>query len=144
MTFSIRLDHSQRLVIFSWQDAISRKDLSGNLSAFRAPDFPARYDIIHLFHGAIDVQIDNNSVVGHAIERRRSLMERDVDHEIRSAFVAVPDTIKPLVEVWTAFFPDTDQSLLIRSFDRLDEALDWLGRDPLDEARLEAFPIPGD
>ena len=141
MTFSLRLDHRQRLAIFSWKDTLSQDDLSRNLDVFRASGFPAHYDLIHVFDAKIDVQIDHDDVVGHAIERHRSLLARDVDHQLHSAFVSAPANIKPLVEVWSTFFPDADLSLLIRSFDRLDEALDWLGREPLDEASLEVFPV---
>ena len=141
MTFTTRLDHGQRLVVFFWKDALSQDDLSRNLDVFRAPDFPAHYDLIHMFDGSMDVLINHNAVVGHAIERQRSLILRNVDHEIRSAFVAVPDTLKSLVEVWSTFFPEADQSLMIRTFDTLDEALDWLGRKPFDEAALETYTV---
>ena len=141
MTFSIRLDHRQRLVILHWETALTQDDLSRNLLVFRAPDFPAEYDLIHLFDPRIRVEIDHSVLVGHAIERQRTLEERGVTHQLRSAFVDVPAPLKSLVEIWPLFFPDADQSLLIRMFDTLDEALAWLDRKPVDEAALEIYPV---
>ena len=111
-----------------------------NLRVFRAPDFPAHYDLIHLFDPDIRVEIDHTAVVGHAIERQRTLLERGITRQLRSAFVAVPDHLIALVEIWPLFFPDADKSLLIKIFGTLDEALSWLGRQPLDENALVAYP----
>ncbi len=141
MTFTTRLDHGQRLVILHWESALTQDDLSRNLVMFRASDFPADYDLIHLFDPRIRVEIDHTVLVGHAIERQRTLEERGVTHQLRSAFVDVPAPLKSLVELWPLFFPDSDQSLLIRMFDTLEEALDWLGREPFDEARLSPYPV---
>lgn len=141
MTFTTRLDHGQRLAVFHWKDTLSQYDLNQNLHVLRALDFPAHYDLIHLFDEEIDVQIDHNNIVAHAIERQRTLQERDITHQLRSAFVAAPASLTLLVEIWPLFFPETDQSLLIRIFDTLDEALDWLGRAPFDETTLEAYPL---
>ena len=140
MTFTTRLDHGQRLAIFHWTGSLSQDDLSRNLKVFRRPDFPAHYDIMNLFDPAIVVEIDHESVVGHAIERHRTLLERDVGRQLRSAFIAVPDSLKSLVELWPLFFPEADKSLLIQIFDTLEEALVWLERDSFDETSLEAFP----
>ncbi|WP_440958589.1 hypothetical protein ACFELO_00335 [Oceanicaulis sp. LC35] len=141
MTFTTRLDHGQRLVILYWETALTQDDLSRNLEVFRAPDFPAHYDLIHTFDPRIRIEIDHTVVVGHAIERQRTLQERGVTHQLRSAFVDVPAPLKSIVEIWPLFFPDSEQSLSIRMFDTLDEALDWLGRAPFDEAALETFSL---
>ena len=140
MPFTTRLDHDQQLAIFHWEGTLDHHALRENLRVFRAPDFPAHYDLIHMFDPDIRVEIDHTAVVGHAIERQRTLLERGMTRQLRSAFVAVPDHLISLVEIWPLFFPDADKSLLIKIFDTLDGGLNWLGRQPLDEASLEVYP----
>jgi len=140
MTFTTRLDHDQRLTIVHWMTRLDREGLIQNLRMFRAPDFPAHYDLIHLFEPDIQIEIDHTAVVEHAIERHRTLLERGITRQLQSAYVAVPDQLMSWVEIWRHFFPNEDKNLLIQMFGSLEEALVWLGREPLDEDALEVFP----
>jgi len=141
MTFTTRLDHAQRLVVFHGKEKLSQEELSQALKLFRDPDFPSDYDILNLFDEDIRVEINHDSIVSHAIERQRTLIEREPGRQLRSAFVAVPPALKALLDLWPLFFPETDGSLLIRFFDTLEEALAWLEREPFDVAALEDFPV---
>ncbi|WP_440958590.1 hypothetical protein ACFELO_00340 [Oceanicaulis sp. LC35] len=141
MTFTTRLDHAQRLAVFYGQDTLSQKDLAHALKLFRNPDFPADYDLLNLFDPDIRLQLDHNAMVTHAIERQRTLLERAPDQQIRSAFVAVPASLKSLLEYWPLFFPEAENGLQIRFFDTQEEALAWLGRDPIDLDALEDVSI---
>ncbi len=143
MTFTTRLDHAQKLVVFRGHEKLSQNELTRAMRLFRHPDFPADYDVLNLFDPDIRVEIDHDAIVGHAIERQRILNERASGHQLRSAFVDVPPALKALLEYWPHFFPESDRGLRVRFFDTREEALAWLGREPFDEDALERFYGPG-
>lgn len=131
MTFTTHIDHAQSLVIFHNHDELTQDDLDRVLMLFRCSDFPVEYDIITLFDADVHTRLDHRALVPHAVERQRTLIERGARRAVRSAFVAVPESLRATLELWPAFFPETENSLLIRFFDTLDEACDWLGRTPV-------------
>ena len=139
MPFTVHLDHDQRLAVFRAIKTLSQDELTGAMKVFRHPDFPPDYDVLNLYGGVTGVAIDHDAVVRQAIERQRTLIEREPGRPLRSAFVEVPPQVKALIEYWPLFFPESDNSLLIRFFDTLEDALDWLGRAPIRFDQLEAF-----
>ncbi|MAP48831.1 MAG: hypothetical protein CMH90_05040 [Oceanicaulis sp.] len=139
MPFSTRIDHPQRLIVFLNTGQLIRDDLDRVLTLFRNPQFPASYDLLTLFDADVSADIDHTTLVDHAIERQRTLQERAPEHAIRSAFVDVPAGLKPMLELWPLFFPDSQGDLSIRLFDAMDEALAWLERRPIDHDSLPLF-----
>lgn len=139
MTFSTRIDHVQRLVVFHNHGELTQDDLDSVLALLKRPDFPLDYDILTLFAADVYTHLDHNALVPHAIERQRTLIESGPGRAVRSAFVAVPQSLQATLELWPAFFPETEDSLLIRFFDTETEALDWLDRKPSEPDALETF-----
>ncbi|WP_022700669.1 hypothetical protein [Oceanicaulis alexandrii] len=139
MPFSTCIDHSQRLVVFHNTGRLVRGDMDKVVGLFRNPKFPVSYDLLTLFEPDVTMDIDHTALVDHAIERQRTLQERSPEHAIKSAFAGVPDGLKPMLELWPLFFPASQDSLSIRFFHTVEEALAWLGRGPLDESALTEF-----
>ena len=140
MPFSTRIDHPQSLVVFHNTGQLLREDLDSVLTLFRDPQFPASYDLVTLFDADVSADIDHKALVDHAIERQRTLQERTPEQAIKSAFVDVPAGLKPMLELWPLFFPDSQGDLSIRFFDAMDDALAWLERGPVDFDALPQFP----
>lgn len=138
MTFTTRIDHPQRLVVFHNTGQLFRDDLNSVLTLFRDPQFPADYDLVTLFDADVTADIDHTALVDHAIERQRTLQERTPERAIKSAFVDVPAGLKPMLELWPLFFPASQGDLSIRFFDTMEDALAWLDRRPFD---FDALPL---
>jgi len=140
MTFSTKISHAQGLVIFYNTGELTQSDLDKVLAYFRRADFPAHYDMLTLFDDSVTMALDHTVLVNHAIERQRTLLERMPERTLKSALVGVPDALRSLLDMWPAFFPQSDQMLTIRLFDTQSEALDWLERAPLIETDLVDYP----
>jgi len=140
MAYTTRIDHEQRLVVFRHHGEITEADLLELLQLMRHQHFPYTYDLLTLFDPEGAADIDSAVLVSHALERRRVLAERDPGRVIRSAVVNVPEGIRTSMNIWRSFFPPEEDAVKIAMFEDVPAALDWLGRKPFDEARMELFP----
>lgn len=136
------IDHAQRLVLITGQEAISEDEFAIAMDFFRHPDFPVHYDVMNLMQADIPVEVNWHELSQYGLERQRILSQRAPDCQIRYAFVDAPEGLKSLMKTWALFFPNIGQRLLIRYFDTEVEAFDWLKRTPVDTTSLQAFPLP--
>ena len=141
MSFVTHLDHAQKLVIFTVCDVISSSDLTQAIAILSDPEIPFDYDVITVMKPEAGTTVTPQFLVQHAMNRAKTLEQRSPPSMIRSALVGPTEQLNPLVELWPSFFPTSEGKLSVRLFETLEEALNWLEREPYDTATLPSFAI---
>lgn len=124
-----------RLNIVHYPEIVTPDVVAALIGGVRVGRIPASFDALLDFSKTRRFEIPAETMVSLAMSRRASLDDAP-DRVVRNAVFNVSDAVWEHVETWYTLFEDQRPALVMRRFDTLKSALDWLERSKaLDKVR---------
>lgn len=124
-----------RLNIVHYPPVVTPDVVAALIDGVRLGWIPATYDALLDFSRTVRFDVPAETMVSLAMSRRASLDDAPTQ-VVRNAVFNVSEAVWEHVETWYTLFEDRRPALVMRRFETLDSALDWIERsEALNEVR---------